>query len=113
MTNESKLKHFHLNPDQEPIIDFWERESPDQEPVAWAEFDGEGGYHFRAYENNEDYAEQWDKRNPNHVGWVKPLYAAPRQRNAVLEEVAINFDKMTALGDTAASFAAYVRGMKE
>ena len=44
------------------------------EPVAWAEFDGEGGYHFRAYENNEDYAEEWDKRNPNHVGWVKPLY---------------------------------------
>lgn len=33
-------------------------------------------------------------------------------RNAVLEEVATRFDRMTALGDTAASFAAYVRGMK-
>jgi len=53
------------------------------EPFAWAEFDGEGGYHFRAYENNEDYAEQWDKRNPNHVGWVKPLYDTPQQRTWV------------------------------
>jgi hypothetical protein len=53
------------------------------EPVAWAEFDGEGGYHFIAYENNEDYAEQWDKRNPNHVGWVKPLYDTPQQRTLV------------------------------
>jgi hypothetical protein len=33
-------------------------------------------------------------------------------RNAVLEEVAQEFDKMKSLGDTAASFAAYVRGMK-
>jgi hypothetical protein len=34
-------------------------------------------------------------------------------RNATLEEVAKEFDRMTALGDTAASFAAYVRGMKK
>lgn len=33
-------------------------------------------------------------------------------RNEVLEEVAVEFDKMRSLGDTAASFAAYVRGMK-
>lgn len=33
-------------------------------------------------------------------------------RNDVLEEAAAEFDKMSALGDTAASFAAYVRGMK-
>jgi hypothetical protein len=30
----------------------------------------------------------------------------------VLEEVALQFDMMPALGDTAASFAAFVRGMK-
>jgi len=36
----------------------------------------------------------------------------PRPRNDVLEEVAKEFDRMTSLGDTAASFAAYVRGMK-
>lgn len=33
-------------------------------------------------------------------------------RNVVLEEIAIVFDKMRSSGDTAASFAAYVRGMK-
>jgi len=34
-------------------------------------------------------------------------------RNATLEEVAREFDKMKSLGDTAASFAAYVRNMKK
>jgi hypothetical protein len=34
-------------------------------------------------------------------------------RNATLEEVAKEFDKMKVLGDTAASFAAYVRNMKK
>lgn len=33
-------------------------------------------------------------------------------RNQTLEEVAKRFDAMTALGDTAASFARYVRDMK-
>jgi len=37
---------------------------------------------------------------------------SPSQRNKVLEEVALEFDKMTNFGDTAASFACYVRGMK-
>jgi len=35
-----------------------------------------------------------------------------QDRNEVLEEVAAEFDKMKVLGDTAASFAAFVRGMK-
>ncbi len=35
-----------------------------------------------------------------------------KQRNDVLEEVAKEFDAMKAFGDTAASFAAFVRGMK-
>lgn len=34
-------------------------------------------------------------------------------RNQTLEEVAKEFDKMKVLGDTAASFAAYVRNMKK
>lgn len=34
-------------------------------------------------------------------------------RNNTLEEVAQEFDKMTAFGDTAASFAIYVRNMKK
>jgi len=40
------------------------------------------------------------------------VYVSPTQRNFVLEEVAKEFDKMTSLGDTAASFACYVRDMK-
>ena len=43
------------------------------------------------------------------------LYTRPQPltlRNNVLEEVAKEFDRMTSLSDTAASFAAYVRGMK-
>ena len=43
------------------------------------------------------------------------LYTRPQPltlRNDVLEEVAKEFDRMTSLGDTAASFACYVRGMK-
>lgn len=34
-------------------------------------------------------------------------------RNDVLEEVAKEFDKMKAFGDTSASFAIFVRGMKD
>ena len=34
-------------------------------------------------------------------------------RNNVLEEVALEFDKMKMFGDTAASFAAFVRNMKK
>ena len=36
-----------------------------------------------------------------------------RIRNQTLEEVATRFDYMTAFGDTAASFARYVRNMKD
>ena len=35
------------------------------------------------------------------------------KRNDTLEEVALEFDKMKAFGDTAASFAVFVRGMKK
>jgi len=51
-----------------------------QKPVAWRTFDGEGQYESRAYEENESYADEWDKRNPNHKGWVDPLYTHPPQR---------------------------------
>lgn len=39
-------------------------------------------------------------------------YVMPVSRNDVLEEVAKEFDRMTVFGDTAASFAVFVRGMK-
>ena len=41
------------------------------------------------------------------------IFVSPSQRNAILEEVAKEFDKMTSFGDTAASFAIYVRTMKK
>jgi hypothetical protein len=40
------------------------------------------------------------------------VFVSPSQRNTVLEEVAKEFDAMKPFGDTAASFAAFVRGMK-
>lgn len=52
-------------------------------PVAWRTFDGEGGYDYRTHEDNEGYAEEWYKRNPNHKGWVEPLYARPQPAKLV------------------------------
>jgi len=40
-------------------------------------------------------------------------YVSPSQRNQVLEEVALEFDKMKAFSDTAQSFATFVRDMKK
>ncbi len=40
------------------------------------------------------------------------IYVSPSQRNLVLEEVAKEFDKMKAFGDTAQRFATFVRNMK-
>ena len=53
------------------------QQTPVQEPVAWRTFDGEGGYEYRTYDMNEDYAENWNQRNPNHKDWVEPLYTTP------------------------------------
>ena len=51
-------------------------------PVAWRTFDGEGGYDYRSYADNENYQLGWNARNPNHAGWVKPLYLAPSAQPA-------------------------------
>jgi hypothetical protein len=40
------------------------------------------------------------------------VYVSPSQRNHVLEEVALEFDKMKQFGDTAESFAIFVRNLK-
>jgi hypothetical protein len=45
-------------------------------------------------------------------GGTENLYVSVSQRNQVLEEVAQAFDKMP-FGDTAASFAVFVRDMKK
>jgi hypothetical protein len=41
------------------------------------------------------------------------IFVSPSQRNQVLEEVALEIDKMKAFGSTAESFSAFVRGMKK
>ena len=58
-------------------------EGEKQEPVAWRTFDGEGGYDFRSYEDNEGYGKWWEERNPNYKDWVEPLYTHPPKREWV------------------------------
>jgi hypothetical protein len=65
----------------------------------------------------QDYVSSlgWRKREIQKVKELNlefdRLYAIHR-RNEVLEEVAKEIEKMTAFGDTAASFAIFVRNMK-
>jgi uncharacterized protein (DUF1919 family) len=53
----------------------------------------------------------WRKRQMVEAQ-IDDVYVSRSQRNQVLEEVAKEFDKMP-FGDTAASFAAFVRGLKK
>lgn len=50
------------------------------------------------------------------MGWRKQHIEQAKEldpyRNMVLEEVALEFEKMRAFGTTAESFATFVRGMK-
>jgi len=59
----------------------------------------------------EDDDDIQDYINPKERMFADEFYKAAR--NQTLEEVAREFDKMKSLGDTAASFAAYVRNMKK
>jgi hypothetical protein len=61
---------------------------PEQEPLAWATFDGEGNYDFRSYENNETYRDKYlncsdEKYAKKYANWVIPLYTAPPKREWV------------------------------
>jgi hypothetical protein len=56
-------------------------EQPEPEPVAWRTFDGEGGYEFRYYQDNEEYQQRFIERNgEQYASWVEPLYTAPPPR---------------------------------
>ena len=59
-------------------------------------------------EDDDDIQEYINYRD----AFPKEKFIMPVDRNDVLEEVALEFDKMP-FGDTAASFAAFVRGMKQ
>ncbi len=60
-------------------------------------------------EDDDDIQEYVSYRD----AFPKEKFITPVSRNDVLEEVAQRFDAMHALGDTAASFARYVRDMKQ
>ena len=60
-------------------------------------------------EDDDDIQEYINYRD----AFPKEKFIMPVDRNDVLEEVALEFDKMTNFGDTAASFAVFVRGMKQ
>jgi hypothetical protein len=67
----------------------------------------------------QDYeSSAWRKQQPRSSGMNCCTYDCIQGRDcpirkATLEEVAKKFDAMKSLGDTAASFAAYVREMKK
>jgi len=61
--------------------------------------------------------EEFDRiERESAMGWRKQHIEQKREldpyRNLVLEEVAAEFEKMVVFGDTAASFATFVRNMK-
>jgi GTP cyclohydrolase II len=66
---------------------------------------------FNDVERNSNLGKQIlrDLGQPYHFD----VYVSPSQRNHVLEEVALEFDKMKAFGTTSESFASFVRGMKK
>ena len=67
---------------------------------------------LRYTETSDDvYSQSMTKDEFNTMqGWLDKSMES--YRSDVLEEVAAEFDKMKVLGDTAQSFAAFVRGMK-
>jgi len=83
------------------------------EDEAFEEMDKAQGWRKRQTEMkeiNNAFDEEYIKYRD---AFPKEKFVVPVDRNEVLEEVAKEFDKMKSLGDTAASFAAYVRGMKQ
>lgn len=63
-------------------------------------------------EDDDDIQEYISYRSVFPKEYDGKALARMQDRNDTLEEVAQEFDKMTSLGDTAASFAVYVRNMK-
>lgn len=55
----------------------------------------------------------WRKREMVEAQ-IEDVYVSPSQRNKVLDEVALEIQKMTAFGqDTLDSFSVYIRSMKK
>jgi hypothetical protein len=68
-----------------PFVEFYK---PVQEPVAWREFDGEGGYDYYTYEHNENLRDKYIERNgEKYASWVEPLYTTPPAQQAPVQPV--------------------------
>jgi hypothetical protein len=67
---------------------------------------------IRTDEDDEFNRIEHEAKMRNGQPYLWDVYISPSQRNQVLEEVALEFDKMRNGGDTSASFASYVRGLK-
>ena len=84
----------------------------EQEPVAWRTFDGEGGYDYRSYEDNESYADDWSKRNPNHVEWVDKLYTHPQRTWVGLTDVEIDYLLGSTAGENEETHISFARAIE-
>jgi hypothetical protein len=84
----------------------WET-AMNEEDEAFEQIDKAQGWRKR---QAEELREEFNKFKDAFSDKQREL---PPSRNMVLEEVAREFDKMKMFGDTAASFAAFVRNMKK
>lgn len=66
----------------------------DDEPVAWMEFDGEGGYDFYAYRGNEGLQKEFLEGNPSatYRDWVQPLYRCAQPKARLTDEEVIRLE---------------------
>lgn len=77
-TYHALIEALPIPDDSDQVLKEW-FDSVMGEPVAWREFDGEGGYYFHYYQDNETFRDDYIKRNPNPIykDWVEPLFRKP------------------------------------
>jgi hypothetical protein len=73
-------------------------ERVEQEPFAWATFDGEGSYDLRMYECNEEYQSQFlaSHKSATYKDWVFPLYTAPQPTASRSKAMSDKLERLTA-----------------
>ena len=72
---EYSVQHYNLDEQQYKLIKEAADEIESYVQFAWATFDGEGGYDLVLYDMNEDYKDDYIKRNgEKYKDWVVPLY---------------------------------------
>lgn len=72
---EYSVQHYNLDEQQYNLIKEAADEIESYVQFAWAIFDGEGGHDLVLYDMNEDYKDDYIKRNgEKYKDWVVPLY---------------------------------------